>query len=115
MKITEQNTDLAILAELAERLSATRLRENLTQAELAAQAGVSKRTIERMEKGESVQLTNFIRVLRALDLAGKLDSLVPEPGLSPIAQLESKGRERRRASSSRKREEDSGETWTWGE
>ena len=56
-----------------------------------------------MEKGESVQLTSLIRILRALNLADNVDDLVPEPRLSPMAQLKLKGKERRRASSTRER------------
>ena len=115
MKISRQSTDLAVLAELGERISRTRLDANLTQAELASEAGISKRTVERMEQGESVQLISFVRVLRALDLAGKIDFLVPEPGLSPMAQLEARGKQRRRASSRTKTKGDTGEPWTWGE
>ena len=113
MRITKNSTDLAVLSELGERLSRSRLGRNMTQAELADEAGVSKRTIERMEKGESVQLTSFVRILRALDLADKIDVLIPEPSLSPMAQLERKGKARRRASTGQR--EESSETWTWRE
>ena len=119
MRFTNQATDLAVLSEIGERLGRLRLNRNLTQAALAAEAGVSKSTIERLEKGESVQLTSFVRVLRALDLAEKLDLLVPEPSLSPMARLESQGKERQRASPPSRpndpEEEGSAETWTWGE
>lgn len=120
MKITNQTTDLGILAEIGERLGRTRLTRNLTQAELAEESGVSKRTVERAEKGESVQLTNLIRILRALDLADRIDVLVPEPGLSPLAQLEARGKQRQRASGHRgddagRSGDESTETWTWGE
>jgi len=100
---------------MGERLARSRLNRNLTQAQLAADSGVSKRTVERMESGESVQLTSLVRILRALDLADNLDALIPEPGLSPVAQLERKGKERRRASSGAKDRQEPGETWTWGE
>lgn len=121
MRISGQTTDLGILSEIGERLSRARLNRNLTQAELAEEAGVSKRTIERAEKGESVQLTSFIRILRALGLGDKIDLLVPEPRLSPMAQLEAKGKERQRASGERakgsadRKKEGSTETWTWDE
>ena len=44
MKINAQLTDEAILKELGGRLTSARLGRNLTQAALAEQAGVSKRT-----------------------------------------------------------------------
>ncbi len=95
MDISRQYTDLAILSEIGERVGRCRLERNLTQAKLAESAGVSKRTVERMEKGESVQLTSFVQILRALDLVGNLDAVVPKIGDTGI--------ERRRASSARKR------------
>jgi transcriptional regulator with XRE-family HTH domain len=114
MQITKNSTDQGILSELGERLARSRLSRNSTQAELAAEAGVSKRTVERLEAGESVQLTSFVRIVRALGLADKIDVLVPEPSLSPMEQLELKGKERRRASTARATEDPS-EPWTWGE
>ena len=48
MKITKQATDEAVLSELGGRLAQVRLERNLTQAQLAEQAGVSKRTVERL-------------------------------------------------------------------
>jgi putative transcriptional regulator len=115
MKITKQSTDQGILSELGERLARARLGRNLTQAELAAEAGVSKRTVERLESGESVQLTSLVRILRALDLADKIDILVPDSGLSPMEQLERKGKARKRASGTREKREDSSKPWIWGE
>lgn len=80
MDISKQYTDLAILSEIGERIGHCRLERNLTQAKLAQAAGVSKRTVERMEKGESVQLTSFVQILRALDLVGNLDAVIPPAG-----------------------------------
>lgn len=114
MKITGQSTDQAILSEVGERLTRARLSRNLTQAELADRAGVAKRTIERMESGESVQLTSFVRILRALDLADRIDALLLEPGPSPMEQLKLRGKERKRASGGRKQQGPS-KSWSWGE
>ncbi|WP_295430737.1 helix-turn-helix transcriptional regulator [uncultured Thiodictyon sp.] len=120
MKITAQLTDTAILRELGARLAATRLERNLTQAALAEQAGVSKRTLERLESGEvATQLSGFVRVCRALDLAERLDLLVPEPVPSPLAQMKLQGRQRQRASGKRaagtRGAADGPGTWTWGQ
>lgn len=99
MKITKQATDEAIRRELGGRLARARLEQNLTQAQLAEQAGVSKRTVERLESGGvATQLSAFIRVCRGLDLMERFDQLVPEPVPSPMAQLKLAGRKRRRAS-----------------
>jgi transcriptional regulator with XRE-family HTH domain len=53
MKITSTLTDDAVLAEIGERLCARRLELQLTQAVVAEQAGIAKRTLERMESGHS--------------------------------------------------------------
>jgi putative transcriptional regulator len=51
MKINAHLTDEAVLRELGERLSAARVSRNLTQAHVAEEAGISKRTLERLEAG----------------------------------------------------------------
>jgi len=106
-------SDEAILAEIGDRVAAARLSRNLTQAALARDAGVSKRTLERLEAGESAQLTSLLRVLRALDLLGGLDALLPPPRPGPIELLEAGGRPRQRASGSRAEQETPGEPWRW--
>ncbi|MBK6942159.1 MAG: helix-turn-helix domain-containing protein [Planctomycetes bacterium] len=97
----ETQADEAVLGQLGQRLAQLRLAANQTQAQLAGVAGVSQRTVARIEDGESTQLTNWIRVLRALGLLANLDRLVPAPGPSPLAQLEAKSKVRRRASTKR--------------
>ena len=102
MKITKQATDAVILGELGSRLAKIRLDHNLTQAQLATQAGVSKRTVERLETGAvATQLSGFIRVCRVLDLIERFDLLIPEPVPSPVAQLKLGGKKRRRASTAK--------------
>jgi len=86
-KLHHGASDPHVLAELGSRLARLRLDRNLTQDQLAREAGVSKRTLIRLEQGQSSQLTNFLRVLRALQLLEQLVALVPDPSLSPLAQL----------------------------
>lgn len=77
-----------------------RLALNLTQAEVAEQAGVSKRTIERLEAGATAsQLSTFLRVCRVLGLQDRLNQLLPAPMASPVAQLKQQRQTRKRASS----------------
>jgi transcriptional regulator with XRE-family HTH domain len=115
MKITEQATDQAVLSESGGRLAQVRLERNLTQAQLAEQAGVSKRTVERLESGSvATQMSGFIRVCRVLDLLERFDLLVPEPVPSPVEQLKLRGRKRQRASAKRKTKI-SPKKWQWGD
>jgi transcriptional regulator with XRE-family HTH domain len=107
-------SDSTVLQELGDRLLRHRLDRNLTQADLAVAAGVSKRTVERLEAGESTQLSNFIRILRALNLLDALDTAMPTPPPSPIDQLKLQGKQRRRASPPRKSDaQDEKTPWTW--
>ena len=107
-------TDNALLEELGRRLARRRLDLQLTQAKLAEQAGVSKRTVERMESGAAAQTLSLIRILRVLDLLHGFDQLVPETGPRPMDLLKLKGKERRRASSSRAADQP-GKVWSWGD
>lgn len=101
MKIISQLVDAVILREMGARLAQARLDRNLKQADLAAQAGVSKRTVERMEAGGPTQLVNLVRVCRALGLVERFEMLIPEPAISPVAQLKLQGKKRRRAASAK--------------
>lgn len=115
MEITHQLSDEAVLSELGARLAGIRLDRNLTQAALAEQAGVSKRTVERLESGEvATQLSGFVRVCRALELMDRFELLVPSPVQSPMAQLKLQGRKRRRASGAKSTTRPTTK-WTWGE
>ncbi|MGN6372460.1 MAG: helix-turn-helix transcriptional regulator [Solirubrobacteraceae bacterium] len=119
MRISQQLTDDAVLGELGERLARLRLQRNLTQLQLAEEAGVDRKAVVRIEAGEPVQLLTFVRVLRALGLVDALDALVPPPQASPIELLELRGRARRRARPGSKRPsqptDDTREPWRWGD
>ena len=98
MKFTNNHPDEVILQELSKRIVQYRLNANKTQADLAQEAGVSLRTVNRLEHGSSVQIVSFMRILRALGLLENIDALVPQPVVSPIQQLKMHGKARKRAS-----------------
>jgi len=112
MKISEFLTDDVVLAEIGERIARCRLDLQLTQAAVAEQAGVSKRTLERIEAGASAQMSSIIRILRALNLLLGLDRMIPEPRSRPMDLLKRKGKVRRRASSQR-HSDLSDVPWSW--
>ena len=101
------------LERISGRLVKHRLNRNLTQAELATAAGISHRTLARLEAGEPTQLESFLRTLIALGLENGLDRLVPDLPESPIQLLDRSGRPRRRASGSRKPRPESPKPWSW--
>jgi transcriptional regulator with XRE-family HTH domain len=115
MNIHNQLTDEAVLGELGLRLARLRLDRNLTQAEIAAEAGVSRDTVRRLERGHSVAVSGLLRVLRALELLEGFDTLIPAPLASPIEQLERASGQRQRASgTSGGRRGDEPRGWQWG-
>ena len=114
MTISSFHTDETILTELGERIARTRIDRQFTQAVMAEQAGVSKRTVERIEAGASTQLSSVLRVLRVLGLLEGLNHLVPEPGPRPMDLLKLKGKTRQRASSPSIVSEPKA-PWTWGD
>jgi transcriptional regulator with XRE-family HTH domain len=116
MRLTGQLSDEAILREVGSRLAAARLARNLTQAALADEAGVSKRTVERLESGEvAARLSGLVRICRALDMVDRLDALLPSPTVSPVEQLKLAGHRRKRASGRRGPATSTKRKWTWGD
>lgn len=114
MKFLNEFSDDAVLKELGNRIAQHRLNRNQTQSYLAEEAGVSKRTLHRVEHGESTHMTNLIRILRALDLLENIEILVPDTGISPIQQVKMSGKKRRRASSPSDKPKPK-TPWTWGD
>ena len=102
MKIISELTDMAVLHEIGSRLERRRIDAGLTQAELAQEAGISKRTVERIEAGHSADFVLLIRALRVLKLFEALDQLVPDLPQSPLTLLKSRGRVRKRVGHSRR-------------
>jgi transcriptional regulator with XRE-family HTH domain len=113
-------TDTAILRELGARLTRRRIDAGLTQARLAEEAGISKRTVERLEAGDSTDFRLLVRALRPLKLIEGLESLVPDLPPSPIALARLKGRAPKRVraartSASRTATSKPPVPWKWGE
>ena len=102
MKFDIVMTEDEALYEAGRRLAQIRLGRNLSQAELAAKAGVSKRSLERLESGSgSLRLNVFFLVCGALGLIPGFETLLPEPQMSPqdiLAAHEPPKRARKRKS-----------------
>lgn len=76
-------TDIELGNRIGVKIKTVRLKQNMSQDELADKSGVSISTIKRMEDGEVKTLESLIRILRTL---GKLDIFIPlveEEQLSP--------------------------------
>ncbi len=114
MVIDEKSSSQVIMEELGQRLAQLRLSKNLTQENLAHQAGVGVRTLQRLESGSgAAQLSSFIRVCRALGQIQMLDRFLPEAMVSPLALLQREGEKPQRASRRKKNKKTAG-PWEWG-
>jgi transcriptional regulator with XRE-family HTH domain len=115
MSIAPTLTDEALLKLVGERLARLRLAKNLTQRQLAEQAGLGLRTVQRLELGAAAtQLSGFIRICRVLGLVERFEVFIPEAAASPMAQLKQRGRRRQRATG-KKVAAGEPKKWTWGE
>lgn len=107
-------SDADVLSALGKKITNARLYKNLTQSEVSNEAGVSKRTLERLEAGESIQLSSFIRILRTLGFLEALNNIFPESVISPMTQLKLQKKQRQRASKKKSSMiEESSKEWTW--
>ena len=102
-----------IEAALCKRLESIRLSRNITQAQLAEEAGVSPRTIGRLEKGQGVSMDTFIRIMMALNIQQNLEALLPDPSVRPIERIGMGAGERKRARPTKYSDERP--TWSWGD
>ena len=120
MRITGFESNEELLAEIGVRIKRSRLAASLTQADLARKAGLSTKTVVNLEAGKGATLENFINVLRALNMAGNIETLVPDQGVRPsdLARLK---KERQRAGRKSKQSDAAANAradyalWTWGE
>ena len=87
-----------VLREMGARLKALRLQQNLRVQDLAADSGVSPRTIDRVEAGHSIGTDNLVRVMRGLGRLQAFEAFVPVPEVSPYEIARLRGKVRQRAS-----------------
>jgi transcriptional regulator with XRE-family HTH domain len=81
-------TNTQIEAELGSRLKRRRVELGLNQTEAAERAGLARRTVSSVERGQGASLATLVAMLRALDAINELQRLLPDPGPSPIALTE---------------------------
>jgi len=101
----------AIVGDIGRQVADLRLARNISQKDSALQAGVSRRTIQRLESGETTSLDGFVRVLKALSIQQNLLVLIPDASIRPLdlADLQHK-RQRARA----KQQKAPAKYWQWG-
>lgn len=113
MKLTARSSNEEFLRELGKRIREVRVDMDMTQSEVAKKAGVTSKTIGRIENGEDLAVSTMLNVLRALGLAQNMDALIPEPTARPsmlMANEKERLRVRKKAS-----QNDSSRQWKWGD
>ncbi len=98
--------------DIGQKLERLRLSRNITQAELARDAGISERTLRRLESGDNPTLDSLVRVLISLKIQQNVDLLVPDSRVRPIERVRNKGAERQRSSSAKLTKK--AKQWEWG-
>ena len=78
------------IKELGQNIIAYRVMNQMSQQDIEDKTGVSKRSISRLEQGESVQVDNLFKILLALGLGENIDLLVPDQTKRPSYYLENK-------------------------
>ena len=76
-------TDLDIAKRIGANLKSGRLRQNITQSNLAESAGVSLSSLKKIENGDICSFDSFLRLLRTLRKLDVLQLLVEEEQLTP--------------------------------
>lgn len=91
----------AIAAGIGARLRALRLQRNITQAELSADAGVTRPTLSRLERTGVGSIDTLSRVMFALGREGELSALLAPDPPSTLDDLAARAPQRQRASGER--------------
>jgi len=100
-------SNIAIISLIGEYIKQHRLDKNITQEQVAKDAGVNRWTIGKIERGHSITLISLIQILRALDLMTVFEIFKYERKLSPIelVKLEESKKQRARGKKSTHRDE----------
>lgn len=75
------------IRELGQKIKIYRIMNEMSQQDLEDKSGVSKRSISRLEQGESVQVDNLFKILLALGLGDNIELLVPDETKRPSYYL----------------------------
>lgn len=76
------------IKELGQKIKTYRIMNEMSQQDLEDKSGVSKRSISRLEQGESVQVDNLFKIIIALGLGDNIELLVPNQTKRPSYYLE---------------------------
>lgn len=86
--MNDQKSCQEFIKELGQKIKTYRIMKEMSQQDLEDKSGVSKRSISRLEQGESVQVDNLFKLLLALGLGDNIELLVPDQTKRPSYYLE---------------------------
>lgn len=89
-------SNIAIAAEIGQRLERLRLERNMTQQALADEIGITAKSYRQLIAGGG-KFENLIAALRALESLHYLENFIPSSSFSPLEQLKLRGNQRQRA------------------
>jgi transcriptional regulator with XRE-family HTH domain len=84
---------------LGANLRALRIRQNVTQRDLALRANVSLGAVQHAESGRGATVRTLVRMLKALGRTDWIDALSPQVSVSPLEVLKSGRRAKRQRAS----------------
>jgi transcriptional regulator with XRE-family HTH domain len=93
-------TDDAIASAIGARLQELRLKKNLSQEQVAEEAGISRQTLINLLHGKGT-MVNLVAVLRAIGELERVTSLIQPVRPSPLQVIKMAGTQRVRATGAR--------------
>ena len=89
-------SDQALAAFIGQFIRSKRIEQNITQAQLAKDAGISRSTLVLLEKGETASLSSLLQVLRMLNQLHVLAAFEITPVISPLLMAKEEMKKRQR-------------------
>ncbi len=102
-------SDQHLLAEIGNFIQQKRIKQEITQQDLAGKAAISRSTLSLIERGENISLINLLKILRILDSLHVFSAFQLPTEISPL-QLAKRDKVKRQRASVRNqiKEEDLG-------
>ena len=106
-----QSSDNQLIDIIGQFVKHHRLQQNLSQQQVADAANISRSTLSLLERGETVNLTTLIQVLRVLDLLHVLNTFQIKKQISPIALAKMQQATRKRVSTKKSQSDNNKSSW----
>jgi len=76
--------DRQIIQEAGKKIAEWRIKQEMSQSDLAVQSGISLSSVQKIERGESTNFALLLSVLRTLRKLENLEFLIKEEEPSPM-------------------------------